>query len=104
MPDSRRSTNGSHGARTLGELIKEFTQQNGVSERLRAYQVVGDWENIVGTAIARNTEISRLENGILYVRAANSTWRNELVFMKSAILGKIKDNYPDSGVVDIFFI
>ncbi len=104
MPDSRRNANGAHGAKRLGELIKEFTQQKGVSEKLRAYQVVGDWESIVGKAIARKTEISRLENGILYVRAANSTWRNELVFMKPAILRKIRENYPDSGVVDIFFI
>ena len=93
-----------HGAKKLGDLIKEFTRQNGVSEKLRAYQVVGDWETIVGEAIAKKTEISRLENGTLYVRTANSTWRNELVFMKPAIMRKIREKYPDSGVEDIFFI
>ncbi|MCL5267287.1 MAG: DUF721 domain-containing protein [Bacteroidetes bacterium] len=95
---------GSQGAKRLGELIKEFTQQKGVSGKLRAYQVVGDWESIVGEAIAKKTEISRLENGTLYVRTANSTWRNELVFMKPAIMQKIREKYPDSGVEDIFFI
>lgn len=94
---------GTHGARRLGELIKEFTQQSSVSGKLRAYQVIGDWEAIVGDAIARNTEITRLENGTLYVRTANSTWRNELVFMKPEIMRKIREKYPDSGVEDIFF-
>lgn len=91
-------------ARSLGDLIKEFTRQDNVSHKLRAYQVVGDWEEIVGEAIGRNTEISRVENGILYVKAATAAWRNELVFMKPSILKKIRQKYPDSGVEDIFFI
>ncbi len=91
-------------ARSIGELIKEFSRQENVSAKLRAYQVVGEWEEIVGEAIARNTEISRVENGILYVKAATAAWRNELVFMKRSIIRKIKENYPDSGIEDIFFI
>jgi predicted nucleic acid-binding Zn ribbon protein len=91
-------------ARKLGDLIKEFSRQENVSHKLMAYQVVGEWENIVGDSIAKNTEIVRVENGILYVKAATSAWRNELVFMKPAILEKIRKNYPDSGVEEIFFI
>lgn len=85
-------------------MIKEFSQQEGVSERLKAYKVVAEWEEIVGAMIGKNTEISRIENGILYIKAANSAWRNELVFMKPTILKKIRDSYPESGVNDIFFI
>ena len=91
-------------ARSIGDLIKEFSRQDNVSDKLRAYQVVGEWENIVGEAIGKNTEIVRVENGILYVKAATSAWRNELVFMKPAILKKIRESYPDSGVEQIFFI
>ncbi len=91
-------------AKRLGDLIKEFSRQETVSDKLRAYQVVGEWENIVGEPIGRNTEIVRVENGILYVKAATSAWRNELVFMKPAILKKIRENYPDSGVDELFFI
>ncbi|HEY9167179.1 MAG TPA: DUF721 domain-containing protein [Candidatus Kryptonia bacterium] len=91
-------------ARRVGDLIKEFSQQEGVSERLKAYKVVAEWEEIVGAMIGKNTEISRIENGILYIKAANSAWRNELVFMKPTILKKIRDSYPESGVNDIFFI
>ncbi|MCL5738333.1 MAG: DUF721 domain-containing protein [Bacteroidetes bacterium] len=91
-------------ARRLGDLIKEFAQETGVSEKLRAYRVVAEWQDIVGEMIGKNTEISRIENGILYVKVSNSAWRNELVFMKLAIMKKIKENYPESGVNDIFFI
>ncbi len=91
-------------ARSLAELIKEFSRQENVSAKLMAYQVVGDWDKIVGEAIAKNTEISRIENGILYVKAATAAWRNELVYMKPSILKKIREKYPDSGVEDIFFI
>ena len=91
-------------ARRLGDLINEFTRQDGVSEKLRSYQVVGDWENIVGELIGKNTELVRIENGTLYVKVKSGPWRNELIFMKPKILRKIKENYPDSGIEDLFFI
>lgn len=105
MSDFNRGTTPAvHEPRLLGDLIKEFTSQEGISEKLRSYEVVGEWEKIVGDAISKNTEIIRIENGTLYVQAKNGAWRNELIFMKPAILGKIRENYPTSGVEDIFFI
>ncbi len=100
----REKASNMHGARPLGELIKEFVSQETISEKLRSYEVVGDWETIVGDVVARNTEIVRIENGTLYVQAKNSAWRNELIFIKPTILKKIRENYPASGVEDIFFI
>jgi len=91
-------------AKRLGDLINEFTHQDGVSGKLRSYQVVGEWENIVGSLIGKNTELARIENGTLYVKVKSGLWRNELIFMKPNILRKIKENYPDSGIEDIFFI
>ncbi len=93
-----------HEPRLLGELIKEFTNRDSISEKLRSFEVVGDWEKIVGDTIGKNTDIIRIENGTLYVRAKNSAWRNELIFMRPAILKKIRENYPTSGVENIFFI
>ncbi len=91
-------------AKRLGELINEFTHRENVSGKLQAYQVVGDWEKIVGDVIGRNTDLVRIENGTLYVKTKTGAWRNELIFMKPAILKKIKENYPASGVENIFFI
>ncbi len=91
-------------ARKLAELIDEFTRRDSVSEKLRSYQVVGDWENLVGALIGKNTELVRIENGTLYVKVKSGPWRNELIFMKPKILRKIQENYPDSGITDIFFI
>jgi predicted nucleic acid-binding Zn ribbon protein len=101
---SRSSTHDVHEPRPLGELIKEFTNQDGISEKLRSYEVVGEWEKIVGDTIGKNTEIVRIENGTLYVQTKNGAWRNELIFMKPSILKKIREGYPSSGVENIFFI
>jgi predicted nucleic acid-binding Zn ribbon protein len=101
---SRGAAYGAREPKLLGDLIREFASQDGISEKLRSYEVVGEWEKIVGDVIGKNTEIMRIENGTLYVRAKNSAWRNELIFLKPAILHKIRENYPTSGVEDIFFI
>jgi len=105
MPDLNRNAGFAvHEPRPIGDLIKEFTSRDGISEKLRSYEVVGEWEKIVGDTIGKNTEIVRIENGTLYVQVKNSAWRNELIFEKPAILKKIRENYSTSGVEDIFFI
>jgi predicted nucleic acid-binding Zn ribbon protein len=91
-------------ARRLSDLIDEFVRKESVSDKLRSYHVVGDWEKIVGEPISRNTEIIKIENGTLYVRVKTASWRNELIFMKQVILKKIAQNYPNSGVENIFFV
>ncbi|MGC8595518.1 MAG: DUF721 domain-containing protein [Candidatus Kryptoniota bacterium] len=93
-----------HEAKQLHKIIEEFISSSPAGRRLKAYRVITDWNNIVGDLIAKNTDIVRVDAGILYVRVKTPTWRNELVFQKSKILDKIREDYRDSEITDIFFI
>ncbi len=48
-----------------------------------------DWEEAVGSRVARRTQPLRLERGVLYVRVANSAWANELSLLADDILAQL---------------
>lgn len=49
-----------------------------------------DWEAAVGSRIATRAQPVALERGILYVRAATSTWAQELTLLADAIVEQLR--------------
>ncbi len=49
-----------------------------------------DWEAAVGSRIAARAEPVQLERGVLYVRAATSTWAQELTLLGDAIVEQLR--------------
>jgi predicted nucleic acid-binding Zn ribbon protein len=72
--------------------------------KVRDYDAVVKWPDIVGEQIARVTEAVKIDKGVLVVRVTNGPWRNELTLMKGAILEKIKTSTGRSSVRDIRFV
>lgn len=50
-----------------------------------------DWEAAVGTRIAARARPIKLERGVLLVRAASSTWAQELALLSEAILTALRE-------------
>jgi predicted nucleic acid-binding Zn ribbon protein len=72
--------------------------------RVRDYDAVVKWPEIVGEQIARVTEAVKIDKGVLVVRVTNGPWRNELTLMKGTILEKINTSTGRSSVRDIRFV
>jgi predicted nucleic acid-binding Zn ribbon protein len=85
----------------LGALLTKFLDELGLSRKLRQYDVVSSWPEIVGERIARVTEAYKIDRGVLFVRVRTSEWRNELLMRKPEILQKI--NARETIVNDIVF-
>ncbi len=49
-----------------------------------------DWEKAVGSRIAERTYPTRLDRGVLHVRAATSSWANELSLLADTILERLR--------------
>jgi hypothetical protein len=49
-----------------------------------------DWEAAVGTRIAARARPIKLERGVLLVRAASSTWAQELALLSDAIITQLR--------------
>ena len=50
-----------------------------------------DWEAAVGTRIAARARPIKLERGVLLVRAASSTWAQELALLSEAIITQLRE-------------
>ncbi len=85
----------------LGLLLGRVLQELGLKEKLRQYDVVTAWPELVGEKIAKVTKAYRIDRGVLFVRVETSEWRNELVMRKPEILKKI--NTGERIVTDIVF-
>jgi predicted nucleic acid-binding Zn ribbon protein len=89
---------------SLGEVLRRLLSSWGVDGKIREQGAVCRWEQIVGPRIAAHTEAVRVEDGKVYVRAASSAWKTELVFMKSDIIDRLNRAVGKRVITDIVFV
>jgi hypothetical protein len=70
---------------------------------LKTYSIWGAWKEIVGEAIALQTQPRAIRNRILFIDVSHSTWMQQLQFLKPTLLGKINGFLGESLIEDIRF-
>lgn len=60
-----------------------------------------EWVSIVGPRIAGRTRLGKIYKGVLTIKVASSSWSNELSFLKSELLVKLRRAGHD--IVDLRF-
>jgi len=88
----------------LAVSLAGFLRSLGIEGRVREYEVMGRWSEIVGEKIASACEPVRVSDGVLLVKVRSSSWRNELVYMKDDILDKIGKTVARGVIKDIKYI
>lgn len=96
-------------ARALGNVLNDLLQQYGLTQRLKEFQAVEYWPEIVGESIAKRTLAREVRDGRLYVEVssldnASSAWRNELYFLKAEIISKLNKRIGQNIIHDIMFV
>jgi len=87
-----------------GDVLADLVQRLDFRDRLREHAVFTVWAEVVGDLLAAKTEPARIEDGKLFVRVANSTWMQELQFLKDEIRGRLNHRLGAAVVRDIFLI
>ena len=87
----------------IGGVIDSTIRVLGIGRRLKDFEVLDRWPQIVGEQIAKVAVPQRLENGKLFVHVSQAPWRNELVFLKNALIQKINKEMEQDIVKDIVF-
>ena len=75
----------------------------GLGAKVRQYEVLDVWPMIVGESIAHVATAERIVDGKLFVSVTRSTWRNELLFLKKELIGRINTAMQQEIVKDIIF-
>ncbi len=82
---------------TIGELLHRVIK----THPLFTANPVGDWQELVGESVARNSQPKSLKNKVLLVMTADPVWKHHLDMLKDAILEKINSKRPESIVEKI---
>jgi predicted nucleic acid-binding Zn ribbon protein len=69
----------------------------------KTYSIWGAWEEIVGDAVAAQTQPRAIRNRILFIDVSHSTWIQQLQFLKPTLLEKINAFLGETQIKDIRF-
>ncbi|MGI9587717.1 DciA family protein [Dietzia sp. Alg238-R159] len=73
----------------LGKLVGQVAKKRGWDDKVTTGRLFAEWDRIVGEDVSAHATPERLEEGILYVRAASTAWATQLRLMSADILRKI---------------
>lgn len=87
----------------LQHALSETIGELGIGRRLKEFEIIDRWHEIVGEQISRVTIPEWMEGGKLHIHVTRSTWRNELLFLKTELMSKLNAAVGEEIVNDIIF-
>ncbi len=73
----------------LGEVITNLWSFSGWKKRLRAAEVLGQWGDIVGPAVAQVARPRAFSKGTLIIEVRDSVWMTQLKFQERLLLKRL---------------
>ena len=88
----------------LGDALRALVDDLGISQRIREYDVLDVWPEVVGPHIASVTNVRSIRNGVLVVAVTNPAWRQELLLRKKDLIANINAKLQRTTVRDITLV
>ncbi|TDI92605.1 MAG: DUF721 domain-containing protein [Caldithrix sp.] len=98
------STKKTKKPKALSHSITRLLRSLGIEEKVKEHQAINEWSRIVGENVSKVTKAQNVVNGILFVKVKNSSWRNELIYMRQEILIKIDKTVGRGIIKEVRFI
>ena len=89
--------------KTIKIALTKVIENLGIGQRLKKYEILDRWHQIVGEQIAKVTHADRFDGDKLIVRVSHSAWRNELIYLKKEIIAQLNKSVNEEIVKDIIF-
>jgi predicted nucleic acid-binding Zn ribbon protein len=90
--------------KTLKEAIEQMMQVYKIKKRFDETAVIAHWPQLVGTPVANRTKELFIHDKKLFLRIESSVIKNELMLMRSQIIGKINEEAKTVLVEEIIFL
>ncbi len=89
--------------RPLHELLGQVFREHRRQEHLTLATLQQHWAELVGPGFAERTWPTRLQQGLLWITAPDSSWAYQLQFLKQELLAAIRTGLPAFPVSDLRF-
>ena len=87
----------------LGQLVKGIMKAYGLEDKLKSYDLIAAWPELMGPAVAQRTTDIRIENNTLYLKIDSSVMRDELFHGKQIIIARCNQFVGEELVRDVWF-
>lgn len=89
--------------RPLGDTLDALTAELGWQAPLAQHELLASWPEIAGPEIAKHSEPIGIEGGLLTVRCESTAWATQLRLMRTELVTRVVERFPDSGVESMRF-
>jgi hypothetical protein len=89
--------------RPVHELVGQVFREHQRQEHLTLVTLQRNWATLVGPGLAERTWPARLQQGLLWIAAPDSSWAYQLQFLKAELLAGIQLGLPGAGVNELRF-
>ncbi len=89
---------------SLAAAVKGLVRDKGWSSTLAASELFVGWAETVGPAVADHAQPVSLEEGQLVIQCDSTAWATQLGMMRSQILGRLGERFPDAAVDRLRFL
>lgn len=73
----------------LQALIHDLCRRWGIERKVKEYQALAMWPDIVGARIAERARPLGIQKGKLFLSVESASWRSELTYLKQDIIKKV---------------
>lgn len=88
---------------SLGDILRQAIQEEGLSQRLLETRAEALWPHIVGKDIAQLTSRPYVVNGVMYLYVKQAPLRQELHMTRSRLVKIINETLGKEVIKDIKF-
>ncbi len=85
-------------------VLNKTLKKKGLKKKISEEMPVLIWHEAAGSKISLMTEISHINNGVLFVKVSNSIWSQQLSFLKNTLINKLNHRLGSPVIKDIKFI
>lgn len=87
----------------LGDVVNALTAKLGWNSSLARSDLIDSWAELVGEETAGHSTPVGIDGGLLTVSCDSTAWATQLRLMRSQILTRIAERYPDAGIETLRF-
>ncbi|MFM6934217.1 MAG: DUF721 domain-containing protein [Flavobacteriales bacterium] len=97
--DNRRSSE----EEPLKDLIDKFLKAYSLEGKMKEYDIIAAWPELMGPAVAHRTSEIHIKNQTLYLKIDSSVMREELLNGKQIIIERVNKETGTQLINDIWF-
>ena len=85
----------------IGEALKNFLNKSNLKSGLRAVQIEGIWEDVMGKTIAHYTDKIQIINSTLFIYTSVAALKQELIYQKPKIIERVNEALKENAITEI---